>query len=377
MTRKLTNYFAADGALSHALPGYTLRPQQIKAAEAIQAAFDGPGRIALVEAATGVGKTMAYLIPALAHARNDRKVIVSTHTLALQSQLWERDIPLAQSLQKRPVKAALMKGRGNYLCLQELAAARGELWTAGDPDFLRIAEWSKETETGDLVELPFSYPNWSDIRANVDTCKGQECRWYEDCFYYKARRLAEDASLVLVNHALFFADLAVRQTEPEARLLPDYDFVVFDEAHHLENAAAGAFGISFSSGRLPALISKVRRSARGLDIDENRLRGLERECDALFEPFLRAERPEFVLEELLGDALDASREQVGDIATLLDGLLTQIKQADTSHNPSLRDRLDGLVRQCLRAKEELSVLFNGVNENYLRWGSVSLSRGKA
>jgi ATP-dependent DNA helicase DinG len=377
MTRKLTDYFAADGALSKALPGYSLRPQQLQAAEALEEALHGPSRIALVEAGTGVGKTMAYLIPALMHARVDRKVVISTHTLALQSQLWERDIPLAQSLHKRPVKAALMKGRGNYLCLQEFSAARSELWSAGDPDFQRIAQWSKETETGDVVELPFTYPFWPEIAASMDTCKGQECRSYDECFFYRTRRLAEESSLLLVNHALFFADLAFRQTEPEARLLPDYDFVVFDEAHHLETTAAGAFGIAFSSLRLPALMARVRRSARGVEIEEHRLRTLERENEKLFEPYVRAERPEFVIEELVGEDIEEARSLVAGIAVLIDGLVTEIKRADTSRNPILRDRLDGIVRQCLRAKEELTLLFNGADENYLRWGSVSLSPGRA
>lgn len=376
MIKKFADYFAADGALAHTLPNYLPRPQQIRAAEAVEQALSGPARVSLIEAGTGVGKTMAYLIPALLHARQDRKVVISTHTLALQSQLWERDIPTAQKLGKRPVKAALLKGRGNYLCLNELAAARGELWTAGDPGFAKIAEWSRETESGDMAELPFAYTNWADIRANVDTCKGQECRWYEECFYYRARRLAEEASLVLVNHALFFADLAVRQTEPEARLLPDYDFVVFDEAHHLENAAAGAFGIAFSSGRLQALLARVRRGTRGLDIDESRLAVLEKEAESLFHPFVHAGRPEFVVEELLGDSLDTARGQVAMIGALLDSLVTEIKHADIGHNQTVKDRVEGLIRQCVRAKEELTVLFNGTDENYLRWGSASASRGR-
>ena len=150
------------------------------------------------------------------------------------------------------------------------------MWTVGDPQFAKIAAWSRTTETGDVAELDFTYPGWADIRANADTCKKQECRFFDRCFYYRMRREAQEAEILLVNHALFFSDLAVRRSgEPDAKLLPDYDFVVFDEAHHLETAAAAAFGIAFSSSRLPVLIDKVRRLARQLDMNLERLKAIE------------------------------------------------------------------------------------------------------
>lgn len=377
MTNLIENFLGPKGKVAKALPGFTPRPQQLTVARAVEAAMRRPGEIALIEAGTGVGKTLAYLIPALKRARPDRKIIISTHTLALQAQLAEKDVPLVQSLWAKPVPASVVKGRGNYLCLQDYEASQGDLWTVGDPQFTEIGRWSRTTNTGDVSELDFTYPGWIDIRANTDTCRSQECRFFDRCFYYQMRRAAQDAAILLVNHALFFSDLVLRHSgEPDAKLLPDYDFVVFDEAHHLETAAAAAFGIAFSSGRLPALIEKIRRTARHLDISLDRLRAIDAASDLLFAPFAQAARPEFFVEEVLGgqDALQQSRSQVAGIGILLDGVATELLKQDTGGQAILKDRIDGLRRQCVRAKEELSLLFGGENANFVRWGTQS--RGK-
>lgn len=370
----LTRYFGSNGILTNALPEYTLRPQQLEAAIAVEAAMMQPGGIALIEAGTGVGKTLAYLIPALHRARPNWRVIISTHTLALQSQLAEKDLPLVQSIWNKPVKAAVVKGRGNYLCLQDLDIARSDLWTVGDPLFNKISSWSRTTESGDVAELDFTYPGWADIRANTDTCKSQECRFYDRCFYYKMRREAQDAEILLVNHALFFSDLAVKRGgEPDAKLLPDYDFVVFDEAHHLETAAASAFGIAFSSGRLPALLDKIRRVARSLDMSQDRLKSIETYAQSLFAPFVQASRQDFFVADILpGDAaLQTARAQAASIGTLLDSVATELLKQDTGGQSALKDRVDGLRRQCVRAKEELLLLFGSDDPNFIRWGSLS------
>ncbi len=369
----LTRYLGEKGALKRALPSFVPRPQQQTVAAAIEAAMATPGGIALVEAGTGVGKTLAYLLPALQHAKPNCRIVISTHTLALQSQLAEKDVPLAQSVWKKPIEAAVVKGRGNYLCLQDMDAARSDLWTIGDPQFMQIAKWSHTSGTGDVAELDFTYPNWSEIRANPDTCKQQECRFFDRCFYYRMRREAQEAEILLVNHALFLSDLAVRRSgEPDAKLLPDYDFVVFDEAHHLETAAAAAFGIAFSSARLPALMDKLRRTARSLDMNLDRLKAIENSSQTLFEPFLHGGRPEFVVSDILrGEpALQSARAQAAAIGTLLDLTATELLKQDTGGQPALKDRVDGLRRQCVRAKEELTLAFGGDDANFVRWGSL-------
>ncbi len=379
MATSIAKYFGRGGTLSRALPGFTARPEQLSVAEAVDSAMSRNG-IALVEAGTGVGKTLAYLVPALRRASPGHRIVISTHTLALQGQLAEKDVPFVQTLGEHPLEAAVVKGRGNYLCLQDYDAARADLWTVGDPQFARIGQWSQVTATGDVAELDFTYPGWGDIRVNADTCKGAECRFYDQCFYYAMRRAANEASLLLVNHALFFSDLVLRRSPtPEARLLPDYDFVVFDEAHHLEAAAAGAFGVAFSSARLPALLDKVRRAARRLDIDPERLKAIGAAADTLFAPFTRAGRPEFFVGDVLPGAadMDGARAQVAGIGTLLDGLALELVKQDTGGQPALKDRIDGLRRQCVRAKEELSLLFGADHPNFVRWGSLgrASSRG--
>ena len=370
----LQRYFGPQGTLKNALPGFSVRPQQQAAAAAIEGALSFPGGIALIEAGTGVGKTLAYLIPALQRARQNRRIVISTHTLALQSQLAEKDLPLVQSLWKKPISSAVVKGRGNYLCLQDMDAARGDLWTVGDPQFTQIAAWSNSTTSGDIAELDFSYPGWSDIRANTDTCKSQECRFYDRCFYYRMRREAQDAEILLVNHALFFSDLAIRRSgDADAKLLPDYDFVIFDEAHHLETAAASAFGVAFSSGRLPALLDKVRRVARSLDMTQERLKSIESYSQSLFEPFVQASRQDFFVSDILSGeaALQTARAQASAIGTLLDSVAAEMLKQDTGGQPTLKDRVDGLRRQCVRAKEELLLIFGGEDANFVRWGSQS------
>ncbi len=380
MGTRMAGYFGTGGPLARSLPSFAPRAQQVSVAQAVEEALGQTENVALIEAGTGVGKTLAYLIPVLKRARPDRKIIISTHTLALQAQLAERDLPFVQSLSALPPEAAVVKGRGNYLCLQDYDAARADLWTAGDPQFAQIGRWSQATETGDVNELDFTYPGWGDIRANPDTCKGQECRFFDRCFYFRMRRAAQEASVLLVNHALFFSDLALRKgTTPDAHLLPDYDFVVFDEAHHLETAAAGAFGVAFSSARLPALLEKVRRTARVLDINTDRLKTIAQSAESLFAPFQQAGRPEFFVHDVLPRETDMeqSRGQVAVVGTLLDSLALELLKQDTQGQPALKDRVDGLRRQCVRAKEELSLLFGSDNPNFVRWGSLGRTQNRA
>jgi ATP-dependent DNA helicase DinG len=379
MITQIEKYFQPGGPLAHALPQFAPRPQQQTVAEAVIKAMATRGGIALIEAGTGVGKTMAYLLPALKRATPERKIIISTHTLALQGQLSEKDVPLALSIWPKPHEAAVIKGRGNYLCQMEYEAATLDLWTVGDAQFAEIGRWANTSTTGDLAELPFSYQGWTDIRANSDTCKGPECRFFDRCFYYEMRRNAQEASILLVNHALFFADLAMRATgEPDAKLLPDYSFVVFDEAHHLETAAAAAFGVAFSSGRLPMLADKIRRAARQLDLNLDRLQAIEMQSQTLFAPFAEGTRLDFIVEDILGgpSGLQATRAQVAALGMLLEGLAMELLKQDTGGQPVLKDRVDGLRRQCVRAKEELSLLFQHDHNNYVRWGSRVAARGQ-
>jgi ATP-dependent DNA helicase DinG len=258
-----------DGPLARALPGYESRPGQLEMARAVAAAL-AEDRILLVEAGTGVGKTLAYLVPAL---QSGRKVVVSTATRALQAQIVESDLPLvARALELTP-DVAVMKGLGNYLCRRRhadlLASAEGAAPRASRS--LRVVErWLATTPTGDvgeLSELAEDDPILPQLTSSSETRIGPTCPYHEDCFVTRMRRAAERARLVIVNHHLFFADLALRGPHP-GRVIPDYDAVVFDEAHQLEDVATTFFGVRVSRARLAVLAHDATRAlerARALE----------------------------------------------------------------------------------------------------------------
>jgi len=250
--------------LSHSLAGWELRDGQLAMAEAVERALEQERHL-FVEAGTGTGKTLAYLVPAVL---SGRKVVVSTATRALQEQIFAKDLPLvADALAAHGVhfRAALMKGLANYLCLRRMNEARGSGASAHDGAFARILAWAAETETGDraeLADLPEDADAWREVSSSSDTRIGNGCDHFEACFVTRMRRDAEEAQVVVVNHHLFLADLALR-TGPRgahASVLPAYDAVVFDEAHQIEDVATDFFGVRVSSARVDALARDAERS---------------------------------------------------------------------------------------------------------------------
>lgn len=260
------------GALAAALPSYERRPEQLAMAEAVARVVERGG-VLLVEAGTGTGKTLAYLVPVIA---SGGRVVVSTGTKTLQQQIIERDVPFLQSHLPIPFRAAVLKGRGNYLCLLRLGARQRSagLFDPDEADLVRLLRWADSTATGDrteLVEFPENFPLWNEINSTSDTCVGSSCPHFEPCFVFRARRRALSADVVVVNHHLFFADLAVRD-EFDADLLPRADVVVFDEAHQLEDVACSFFGAAVSSMLLNTLARDVERALPGVG-DERTLLG--------------------------------------------------------------------------------------------------------
>ena len=344
------------GPLARTLPGFVPRSQQVALARGVEASLS-EGRACLAEAGTGVGKTVAYLVPLMRwlHRNEGKRAIVSTHTLALQTQLVERDVPnLLAALAEWDIRAAVMKGRGNYVCLQDLEAASGDLLTGNDPQFRQIQRWASESDSGDIAELDFTFAGWPEIAANVDTCRGRECRFYDRCFYYKARKAADDSNLLIVNHALFFTDLRLRRIAPGIpHLLPAYDAVVFDEAHHVEDMATRAFGLEWGSRRVPQLLHRLRR-VEGIDAD--RLQTIDGLHTALLAPFEQAAKAEAFLDEAIPDG--ANRDAFTDLRDELCGHLNTLNReitrlADAVDAPADRDRLQGLGRLATRVSTEL------------------------
>ncbi|HEY3136730.1 MAG TPA: ATP-dependent DNA helicase [Blastocatellia bacterium] len=252
--------FGPGGLIAQHHPNYEYRPGQVEMAETVGNILKDGG-ISLIEAGTGTGKTLAYLIPALAAGR---RVLVSTATKNLQEQLHKKDIPFLQNIIPREFKVTCMKGRSNYVCLYRLkkSAATPILEGLDDLDhFDQIRKWAAESETGDraeLTDLPEDLSFWHEIDARADTCLGQKCPEFDACFITRMRREAMEADVVIVNHHLFFADLALRGGDYGA-VLPDYNTVIFDEAHELEDVAASYFGTSASNYRVADLIQDANK----------------------------------------------------------------------------------------------------------------------
>jgi len=249
----VASFFDPGGVLSRAHPAYEPREGQREMARLVDRVLRDGGT-AMVEAGTGTGKTLAYLVPALA---SGRRVIVSTGTRNLQDQIWDKDLPFLRDRGGLEVSACVMKGRENYLCRYRLAQFEREplLEDLAEQEWVsRIAVWSRETETGDraeLADLPDGLRMWRDVNARADTCGGTRCPEFERCWLTALKRRAQAARLVIVNHHLFFADLAVRSAY--GAVLPDYDSVIFDEAHLLEEIATLYFGTQASAAQLEDL----------------------------------------------------------------------------------------------------------------------------
>jgi ATP-dependent DNA helicase DinG len=251
-------FFAPGGILANSPLPYEYRPGQLEMAKAVERALEEKRHL-IVEAGTGTGKTLAYLLPAL---RTGRRVIISTGTKALQDQLFFRDIPFLESLLGE-LRVCYMKGRANYLCRHKLVTLTQHPILSGLEEidqFHQIGEWEKRTETGDRAELsrlPEASALWHRLDARSEACLGSTCPDYQRCFVTEMRRKAQESDIVIVNHHLFFADLAVRQQAsgaPDAGVLPEAGAVIFDEAHELEDIASSYFGLSVSNQRFEDLV---------------------------------------------------------------------------------------------------------------------------
>ncbi len=255
-----------DGVLASVLPGYESRPEQLKMARAVERCFTEHGNL-LAEAGTGTGKTLAYLVPAVL---SGRKVMISTATKTLQEQIFFKDIPLLSERVRLAFDAAYLKGRANYLCLRRFDSFRrapefssreeAEQWP-------QLEAWGLATESGDRAELdlPETFSAWRELSTTAETCLGARCPSYEPCFVTRMRRRAEQADILVVNHHLFFADLAIRSAGAPEGVLPRYDAVIFDEAHALEAVATEYFGCQVSNWRLEELVADAQRALRDGD----------------------------------------------------------------------------------------------------------------
>ncbi len=359
--------FGPGGVLEKRHPGYEFRPSQLAMAKLAEEAFE-KRQHTVIEAGTGTGKTLAYLIPAI---RSGRRVVVSTATKSLQEQLFQKDVPFLQKHFAPNLKAAMMKGRANFLCRQKVHQMDGQPVLKGIDEidwFSQIRDWSKLTETGDRSELTFLPDDaelWNRIDARSDLCTGQKCAEFQRCFITAMHQRAQEADLIIVNHHLFFADLAIRQDD-FGSILPEYSAVVFDEAHEIEDVASDYFGRQLSSYRFEELARDTDNMLRVLQIDAAPLRRhlarLRERARSFFErfperegryPFGPAERHAF---------LDSSREEYCELASAVKRV-----EAELSALTPKPEEVIAMARRAAEMRRELAFLMESEEKAYVYW----------
>lgn len=323
-------WFSADGPLAAAFPGYTERTSQIEMATAVAEAIDQRQHV-IIEAGTGIGKSLAYLVPALL---SGRKVLVSTGTKNLQEQLFKKDLPQLSEHLRRPCRVSLLKGRANYLCIQRLEQTQssGRLKDKKQVRVLRqVREWAGQTDSGDLAEvgdIGDGSSLWRMISSTADNCLGSDCSHYDDCHVLKARKKAQEADVVIINHHLLLADMALKDSG-FGDLLPAADAVVVDEAHQIPQTASQFFGQRISFHQINDLIADARAAEKRCGSDMPGLANALTELGRCNESLLvriagPAQRMEWSSRQLgpdfasaldsLSEALDATTEQLSEFS---------------------------------------------------------------
>ncbi len=363
----LAHIFGPGGLLAKCHAGYEFRRSQLEMAELVEEAL-ARRQHALIEAGTGTGKTLAYLIPAV---RSGRRVVVSTATKSLQEQLFQKDIPFLQKHFAPNLRAAVMKGRSNFVCRQKVHLLAGQPVLKGLDEidwFQQISNWEKVTETGDRAELTFLPDDaelWGRLDARRETCTGQKCPQFDRCFITWMHQRAHEADIIIVNHHLFFADLALRQDD-FGSILPESSAVVFDEAHEIEDVASEYFGRQISNYRFEELVRDAENALRlaGLakaDVLKPVARLRER-ARSFFErfperegrfPFEAADRAIF---------LEPNREAYDEFVTALKRL-----ESELSALPGKPEEILTVARRAFELRGELSFLLESSERNYVYW----------
>ncbi|QQS34152.1 MAG: ATP-dependent DNA helicase [Acidobacteriota bacterium] len=374
--RSLDGIFAAGGLLEKFHESFEIRDGQIAMADAIESAILSKRHL-VVEAGTGTGKTLAYLVPAVAAAvASGKRVLISTGTKNLQEQLMEKDIPFLQRVLPRKFSAAYMKGRSNYACILRMKTADEQPILDGVGEvamFRKVSEWFKTTEVGDraeLVDLPENIPFWNRVNARGEICLGTKCPDFESCFISKMRARAESADIVVVNHHLFFADLNIRDND-FGRVLPDYDVVIFDEAHLLEDIAAEYFGIQISNFR----VEEVAKDAADLPIADaisasSIMRSVAR-LQEIASQFWQSISDRLRFDGRLTLTSDDfenvfSRAYIEQNADLLSDALSLL---ETEVKPLTDDVVEaqGIVKRLMQARSDLKFIVGKPDPNFVYW----------
>jgi ATP-dependent DNA helicase DinG len=360
----LERIFGPQGWLARHHPNYEYRRGQLEMAEAVESALESRQHL-IVEAGTGTGKTLAYLVPII---RSGCRVVISTGTKNLQEQVFFKDIPFLRKLFPQ-IRATLMKGRQNYLCRQRLYDIEKQAVLKGLEEveqYAQVRDWEKRTETGDRAELehlPDTSELWSQIDARREVCTGQKCAQFERCFITWMHQRAAESDILIVNHHLFFADLALRQMDFTS-LLPDYAAVVFDEAHEMEDVATQYFGLQVSNYRVEDLARDTETTLRlkGLSSPDvlAAVSGLRRRADLFFELFPAAE----------GRTVFDNRESFLEVHPgAYSALLNAFVHLETELS-RLQDRpeeINNLAKRAVELRQAFEVVLESKERNLVFW----------
>jgi ATP-dependent DNA helicase DinG len=360
----LDKVFAPGGWLAHHHPKYEFRVGQLEMAESVETALENRQHL-IVEAGTGTGKTLAYLVPLL---RSGLRTVISTGTKNLQEQLFYKDVPFLKKLFPQ-MRVTLMKGRQNYLCRQKLHDMEKQPVLDGMDEveqYPKLRKWEESTETGDRAELrwlPDASELWKKVDARREACTGQKCPLFENCFITQMHQRAAESDLLIVNHHLFFADLALRQMD-YAALLPDYAALVFDEAHEMEDVATQYFGVEVSSYRVEELARDTEATLRLKSIRNNEVLSavgeLRRRADLFFELFPRTEgRSNF---DNRDSFLEVNR---GSYSALSNALM--LLQTELSRVPERPEEINNVMLRTQELRATFEIVMESHERNMVYW----------
>ncbi len=377
----LERVFGESGLISQFHDNYEYREGQVRMAKRIAESFVEKKHL-IVEAGTGTGKTLAYLIPAINESlRTKKRIIISTGTKNLQEQLMDKDIPFLQKIFPKKFSAAYMKGRSNYACLYRIHKSDDQpiLDGIGEIDHFRaVREWARDTATGDRAELTYLPENlsfWNRVNAKSETCIGQKCPDYEPCFITRMRTSAENADIVIVNHHLFFADLNVRGNQ-FGKVIPDYGAVIFDEAHLIEDIAADYFGFQVSNFRIDELVRDAGElpiadaiATAGIMRSNARIIGFSEQFWSRFTQARGAEGRFPLLPDafsVMGSDGDTDLTSLGETYHALDEALGRL-EAEVDIFSEKIPEAESVVRRIRQTRFDLGFIVKQADRNFVYW----------
>jgi len=382
----VSELLAPGGGLAQAIPHYEDRAEQRLMSTAVAAALEDQ-RALIVEAGTGTGKTLAYLIPALL---SGKRVVVSTGTRGLQDQIARHDVPLLRAIIGKPFAAVVLKGVSNYVCKRRLAEARSRA-TTEDVSLAALADWAEHSETGDRAEVEWlaeGSPLWTEVTTTPDARIGPRCPYFERCFITQARRMAEQAQLILVNHHLYFADRALRAASPGAKVLPEHEAVIFDEAHQLEDVATEHFGARVSTQKVAELVRDAHLSLARMPLWTGRaavdvIDNVERASISLFSQLrsalIAADENDAVKVPMPVGMFDHPERQAAwfRLDTALEDL-ARAAEAESEPPPDEEEEseaghraaLSGLARRARGLRDDLATIAEQRHRSHVYWGEA-------